>query len=198
MYLAKLAMDPRHPSIRQALKDRQDMHRNLAHAFQGKFLYRLTENGNQPELLTLSKELPQEEQLGQNGYRVQGVQDVSALREKLKDGAVLRFNLLTSPSKKVETQGRRNSRRDYLSTPALRQEWLQRQGSKYGFDVLEAHEPSAEETICIGRRTGAFKLTAVEFEGVLRIRDSERFWASWENGIGPEKAYGLGLMLLSR
>ena len=198
MYLAKLTMDPHHPSIRQALKDRQDMHRNLAHAFQGGFLYRMTENSDQPGLLTLSREMPQQAALEQNGYRLQEMQDVSALRDKVSTGAVLRFNLLAAPSKKVKTDGQRNSRRDYLSMPALRLDWLKRQGDKYGFEVLEVHEPSAEQTICVGRKTGSFKLTAVEFEGVVRIKDSELFWASWENGIGPEKAYGLGMMLLSR
>lgn len=197
MYLAKLSMDLRHPSIRQALKDRQDMHRNLAQAYETGFLYRLTESGSQQGLLVLSKREPDQAALEKRGYALQGIQDLSALPELYRDGAVLRFNLLAAPSKKA-SEGRENSRRVFLVDPAKRADWLKHQGSKYGFEVMEAHEPTAEQTIAVGRKSGSFLLTAIEFSGVLKIVDASLFWASWEKGIGPEKAYGLGLMLLSR
>ena len=33
LYLSKIFLDPMHPSVRQALRDRQDLHRNLLRAF---------------------------------------------------------------------------------------------------------------------------------------------------------------------
>lgn len=198
MYLSQLKMDLLHPSIRQALKDRQDMHRNLSQAFHGNFLYRLTESSKQPGLLILSETEPNPEELQKRGYLLQGIQDVNALGEKYQNGSILRFNLLAVPSKKKKEEGRENSRRVYLSSTESRLEWLKRQGEKYGFDLLEAHEPSIEQTINISRKSGSFKITAMEFTGVLKITDYPLFWRSWEKGIGPEKAYGLGLMLLSK
>ena len=198
MYLTKISMDPRHPSARQGLKDRQDLHRNLARAFGGKFLYRVLTRSNAFSLLVLSQELPDNGALLSGGYQLQETQNVSALSEKYTDDAVLHFNLLAAPSKKAKENGWDNSRRVFLSSSDLRAEWLKRQGDKYGFDVLEAHEPSAEEKLYIGRKSGEFVLTAVEFEGVLRIRNAATFWSAWEKGIGPEKAYGLGFILLSR
>ena len=198
MFLAKILLDPRHPSARQGLRDRQDLHRNLARAFSGKFLYRLTKNNDTLELLVLSETPPDEAALESKGCLLQHIQDVTALKANYADGAILRFNLLASPSKKAKEDGRDNSRRVFLSDAMMRSEWLKRQGEKYGFDVLEVHEPSAHQTITVGRASGAFSLTAVEFEGVIRIRNSSAFWPSWEKGIGPEKAYGMGLMLLSR
>lgn len=197
MYLSKLKMDLLHPSIRQALKDRQDMHRNLSQSFGGNFLYRLT-GSKQPELLVLSEKEPDQEELEKRGLFQTGIQDVSLLQEKYQNGSILHFNLLTAPSKKKKEEGRENSRRVFLASPELRAEWLKHQGEKYGFELLEAHEPSAELVINISRKSGPFKITAVEFAGVLKITDAPLFWKSWKKGIGPEKAYGLGLMLLSR
>lgn len=197
MYLTQLKMDLLHPSIRQALKDRQDLHRDLSQSFQGNFLYRVT-GSRQPELLVLSENEPDLERLEKRGLARKGSQDVSPLQDKYQNGSILHFNLLAAPSKKKKEDGRENSRRVFLATPELRAEWLKHQGEKYGFEMLEAHEPSAETVISISRKSGPFIISAVEFAGVLKIADSPKFWKSWEKGIGPEKAYGLGLMLLSR
>ncbi len=198
MYLTKISMDSHYPSVRQALRDRQDQHRNLTQAFTGKFLYRVMTRGDILSLLVLSKEPPDSNMLAAKGYEVQDTQNVSALRELYKSGTTLHFNLLAVPSKKVKEEGRDNSRRVFLTSPELRAEWLKRQGEKYGFEVLEVHEPSAEHKVSVGRKSGPFSITSVEFEGVIRIADADLFWPSWEKGIGPEKAYGLGLMLLRR
>ena len=198
MYLTKISMDLRHPSARQGLTDRQDLHRNLAQAFVGKFLYRVLTRSNTSSLLVLSEKPPDVNTLLARGYQLQEMQNVTVLKEKYTDGSVLHFNLLVVPSKKVKRDDQGNSRRVFLPTPLLRSEWLNRQGEKYGFEVLMVHEPSAEEKLSVGRKSGTFTLTAVELEGVLRIRDSTLFWPAWEKGIGPEKAYGLGLILLRR
>lgn len=198
MYLSQLTMDPRHPSLRQALKDRQDMHRNLAQIFEPGFLYRLTESNENPGVLVLSKNIPEESSMITRGYHLRNIQDVTALQEKFKTGVILKFNLLAAATKKAKEENRTNSRRVFLPTPELRADWLKRQGEKYGFEILEVHEPSEEKVIPVGRQSGIFKLSMIEFAGILKITDSRLFWPSWEKGIGPEKAYGAGFMLLSR
>lgn len=198
MLLAKIMIDSRHPSARQGLYDRQDLHRNLTQAFSGKFLYRLTKNNDTLGLLVLCDTLPDETILRTKGCLLEQFQDVSALKTIYADGSLLRFNLLASPSKKLKEDGKDNSRRVFLSSMELRSDWLKRQGVKYGFEVLEVHEPSVPQILTVGRASGAFSLSAVEFEGIIRIRNCSVFWPSWEKGIGPEKAYGMGLMLLSR
>ena len=42
------------------------------------------------------------------------------------------------------------------------------------------------------------KLTPVEFEGLLRVTDSRMLVTVLQNGIGPAKAFGCGLMLVRR
>ena len=38
------------------------------------------------------------------------------------------------------------------------------------------------------------KNSGILFSGVLRITDSDAFWQSYILGIGPGKAYGLGML----
>ncbi len=198
MYLAKLIMDSRHPSIRQTLKDRQDMHRNLARIFGREILYCVTNQRSIPGLLVLSRQTPDQRELESRGYRLIGIQDISSLPELYQENTVFRFEIQACPSKKSKDEKSRNSRRVFLTDPLQRVEWMSRQGQKYGFDVLELHEQSAQQTIIVGRGSGAFLLTAVTFSGVIRITEAKTFWTAWEKGIGPEKAYGMGLMLLAR
>lgn len=41
-------------------------------------------------------------------------------------------------------------------------------------------------------------LSTLEFEGELQVTDSQRFLLALENGIGPAKAFGCGLLLVRR
>jgi CRISPR system Cascade subunit CasE len=38
---------------------------------------------------------------------------------------------------------------------------------------------------------------SVRFEGVLEVRDADRFREALANGIGPGKAYGFGLLSIA-
>ena len=198
MYLTKLAMNPSHPSVRQALSDRQDMHRNLMNACRDGVLYRVIESRNALQVLTLTRTLPEIPELEKNGFSLLNSTDLSALPSLYGAGSVLHFGLLTSPSKKVAHPGGKNSRRVFLRQPEEREQWLAAQGVKYGFELLQSAEAGIPQNIRVGRSSGAFMISAVAFEGVLKIVNADLFWKAWETGIGPEKAYGLGLLLLMR
>jgi CRISPR/Cas system-associated endonuclease Cas1 len=47
-----------------------------------------------------------------------------------------------------------------------------------------------------GKRAG--KLVTCTFEGVLRVDDPERLTILLENGVGPARAFGCGLLLVRR
>lgn len=198
MYLTKLAMNPSHPSVRQALSDRQDMHRNLMKACREGLLYRVVETRTSLQVLTLTRALPEMPELEKNGYSLLSYTDLASLPSLYGADSVLRFGLLTSPSKKIENPDGKNSRRVFLREPEERAGWLAGQGSKYGFEVLQSAEIGVPQSIRVGRSSGSFIISAVAFEGILKIVDAAQFWQAWETGIGPEKAYGLGLMLLMR
>ena len=62
--------------------------------------------------------------------------------------------------------------------------------------MLEAHEAEKEVSLQVSKVNGDFTLTGILFEGVLQIADLDAFQNAFLYGIGAEKAYGLGLMLV--
>lgn len=203
MYLSKLQLDIANPSVRQALRDCQDMHRNIMKAFDQsretvQMLYRLVERIDCILLYVFSSVQPYWDHVIKNGYVLQDMKDISSLNTLYGNGSVLHFDLLACPSKKVSANGKKNSSRVMLKTAEERDAWLKRQAAKYGFEVLQCVQPTVDKQISGKRGDNAVLFTAVEFEGVLRITDAELFWKSYAKGIGPEKAYGTGLLMLSR
>lgn len=75
-------------------------------------------------------------------------------------------------------------------------EWLARKLA--GAAILEAASvlPHAPTYFRKGNRGG--KLVTVTFEGILNVIDPTRLTSLLENGIGPAKAFGCGLLLVRR
>jgi CRISPR system Cascade subunit CasE len=80
--------------------------------------------------------------------------------------------------------------------------WLRRKGEQGGFEVLGVRVQGQEKEQGRRRRHGgeesSLTLAAVLFDGHLRITDAEKFFHySLRRGLGPGKAYGLGLLSLA-
>jgi len=201
MYLSKLSFDVRHPSVIQALKNPQDMHRNLMRAFEAqgasrkeaKLLYRL--DVPRAALLVSSQALPAWERVP--GYCCEGIKEIEALKKAFIRGRCLNFELLAIPAKKVKREGR-HSHRVFLRGKEERADWLKRQGVKYGFELVcpPAQSPSCQID---GAKDGMnICYTAVCFSGTLRITDPEAFWHAYTEGVGAGKAYGLGMLSVKK
>ena len=202
MYLSRLTLQIASPSVRQSLRNCQDMHKTLMQAFycsreEACLLYRVFRTDRSLYLYAQSMALPQWDRIEKNGFLCDKMQDISALEESFQNNMLLRFTLLACPSKKVKGEGK-NSKRVLLRGEDERIEWLKRQGEKYGFSLLEAHETAKEEKLSGTKPSGEFFVAGVPFEGVLQITDPVSFQRSFRNGIGAEKAYGFGMMMLSR
>ena len=205
MYRSKLTLDLLDPSVQQALRNANDMHRNIMRAFddtasdspraEQTVLYTLLDYMGKPAVYVISKALP-------DWSRVRGFipvdepADVSGLREKMREDSVFGFRLFASPTKKIAREGRLSSR-VYLKTAAERGQWLKRQAQKYGFELISFSENS--ETAVAGRKKDMqIRYTGVLFTGTLRITDADLFWKAYCEGIGPGKAYGLGMLMIKR
>lgn len=210
MYLSKIVLDIRHPSVRQALWDVNDLHRNLMSGFEmdsetttararKQVLFRLCTRRDEAYLLVTSGEKPDAQALARRGFYVDEARtrDVSALKQVFLPGKLLQFELLASPCKKQSGSGK-NSRRLFLDTPGLREEWLKRKGAQGGFQVVHVAEMGGRVDICGRRGEMEIKNSAVLFSGLLRVEDQDAFWQSYAGGIGPGKAYGLGMLTLAR
>ena len=202
MYLSKLEIDMSNPSARQALLDCQDMHRNLMRAFdttrrEAGVLYRIEKSRRAITLYVLSACEPAWAALAGQGYRCCGVKEISALRQLYQEGAVLSFSLRACPAKKV-CQGGKNSRREFLRSEGERKVWMEHQAEKYGFEVIALREDSGQKWIDGNKGDSRIRYGAIDFTGILRIRNANQFWHSYGSGFGAGKAYGMGLMLLKR
>ena len=122
MYLSKILLDIRHPSVRQALRDANDMHRNLMAGFdmrsdtdaaraENHVLFRLYSRRDQMYLLVASDVKPDIPSLSARGFHTDEalIKDVTPLKQAFIPGRCFRFELLASPCKKwsatVKTAG---------------------------------------------------------------------------------------------
>lgn len=209
MYLSRIILDLRHPSVRQALRDCNDMHRNLMQGFPDAqmensarngtgVLYRLVEKRDEVYLLVASDVVPDGATLAARGYRLSpdSPKDVSALEQVFVDGLALRFELVAAPCKKQAGE-QKNSRRVFLTTEGERAEWLARKAAQYGFEILEVSEHSNRLAIEGFKGNLHIAYSGVRFVGTLRIVDRTRFWQAYRAGVGPGKSYGLGMLTVA-
>lgn len=88
--------------------------------------------------------------------------------------------------------------------------WLDRQASAHGFAVLVEEDGETEEKRPLLRIDGyeqlriarprekPARLSVLEFDGVIEVREPDRFIAALHRGFGKAKAWGCGLMLIRR
>lgn len=198
------AIDRHNPSARQALADCCDMHRNVMRLYSHsadnnarcteKILYRIVEQQNEVLLYLTSNRLPDMQQAAWIKHNTVRQCDLQPLLKRFASGQSFSFDLLAHPSKKTLRIGA-NSRRVFLRTAQERADWLKHQGEKNGFLVLSFHEDVPFD-LRGKRSTGSICLRAVRMTGRLKIIDVERFIEAYQSGIGPEKAYGMGMLLI--
>jgi len=78
--------------------------------------------------------------------------------------------------------------------------WLRRQGAAAGFEfddggiAVDGYEPLTIRD----NAKNALRLSVIEFDGMLTVREPDSFVAKLARGFGRGKAFGLGLMLVRR
>lgn len=202
MYLTKIEMQLSNPGVRAALRDSQKMHRLVTGFFQtgraeAQILYRKRTRGMNVELYLYSAVPVVPEKL-LPGMQLVAQREITSWLETMQEGDIWGFSLLTAPFKKVAVEGSRNSRRRALATREERLAWLARKGEQNGFSILSVEE--AEDEKLTARHSedmgGSLVVNSYCYSGCLKITDASLFRRSVCQGIGPEKAYGLGMLLL--
>jgi CRISPR system Cascade subunit CasE len=162
-------------------------------------LYRLTEQEKALSLYVLSDAEPMWGNILQSGFVAKGCKDVSRLPDAFIKDRRFAFDLLTQPFKKESRKGA-NSKRVMLKTPQERQAWLERKAKDNGFCIEWIREDG--KNAVSGRhdeeKGGAMFIGAVRYRGVLIVEDQDMFMRAFMRGIGPGKAYGLGMLMLAR
>lgn len=203
MYLSRLQLDTRSREARRDLADPYQMHRTLTRAFASttdaapadRFLWRLEPGltGQRPVVLVQS---PRPGEWGvlndKPSYLVGEVATKAMTWEPWPPaGTKLRFRLFANPT--VTRAGRRYG----LMAEEAQLQWLERQGARHGF-ALEAAIVTGNDRL-IGRKGDTvIQIQRVSFEGHLTLLETERFRCALEQGIGPAKALGCGLLSVAR
>ena len=120
----------------------------------------------------------------------------------LELGVPLRFRLLAEPSRRIGAKTSTDrGRRVHLVTEAEQRDWLARKGSESGFRIETCsisirlwHDNKTQITLPNGKLK---PLGAVLFDGLLIVSDPDKLRQAVGNGIGPQKAYGFGLLSIA-
>uniref|UniRef100_A4XYT8 CRISPR-associated protein, Cse3 family n=1 Tax=Ectopseudomonas mendocina (strain ymp) TaxID=399739 RepID=A4XYT8_ECTM1 len=203
MYLTRLTLDPRSAQARRDLADAYEMHRTLARAFvtdehsaPARFLWRLEAGSNAwatPVVLVQSTLAGDWSALQVLPNYLQREIESKPLEFQawMEGGARYRFRLLANPT--VTRQGKRYG----LAGEQEQLAWLSRQGERHGFEV-EAALVTASDVLASHKGDSRISLQRVCFEGRLQVRELASFSGALQQGIGPGKAFGCGLLSLGR
>lgn len=196
----------------EAARNPYDLHRQLWRLFPGEdretrssdeqdrqgFLFRVEEQGTgrPARLLVQSRHAP----VRADGLLLIGSREIQPAPSA---GQRLAFVLTANPVKTI-TDTKRDAKPGKQSekcrVPLIKEEdqrdWLARKFS--GAATLESTDilPHAPLYFRKGKRAG--KLVTCTFEGVLRVDEPERLARLLENGVGPAKGFGCGLLLVRR
>lgn len=210
MYLTRMELDMRKRSAMTALNSPQKLHGAIESAFDSeerkRKLWRIDKLGEKTYLLLLSEDKPDlsaaVEQFGvsENGFETR---DYSPLLERIQDGSVWHFKLTANPtissSEKCKT-GERGNIKAHISDQ-YQVKWLLDRAEKHGFALSKDDFSVTGVKWYIfrkGTERNRVSILSVTYEGTLKVTDKKAFCDTLINGIGREKAYGLGMLTVVR
>lgn len=208
MYLSKIELDVSRKRTQEAMISRNKLHGAIEESLmssegvRNRNLWRIDKVDGKTYLLVLSKEKPRvhiiTEQFGTQDGKYE-MKEYDALLERIKNDTMWQFRLVANPTVcKKDGEGRR--KRVAHIAPAFQMKWLENQAEKYGFKIMPDMTNIMESRWLMFNRRGnrMIRALSVTYEGVLVVRDFEKFKEALINGIGREKAYGMGLLTIMR
>jgi len=112
------------------------------------------------------------------------------------------FSLCANPTvmtvvRKDDGSRKKNGRRVAIYREDELKQWLQRKGEDSGFELEQIRvTPPIKEYFSKGYGKDRGVHSCVEFVGVLKVVDWDKFSATYQTGIGSAKGFGFGLLLL--
>lgn len=204
MYLSKVELRLSNPGIRAAMRDYQKMHQLVNGFFnvgrkEAEILYRVRARGNTIDLYLYSA-VPVDQTRILRDMRLIGQRDVTSWLESMGKGDLFEFQIATAPFKKVSSGSLKNSQRRSLKTQDERLAWLVRKAKQGGFHIISVDERPAEQLTVIHQeeKGGKMIMDPYCYTGILQIINADSFRSAMRQGVGPGKAYGLGMIMLKR
>lgn len=202
IYLSLLILNPRSRQVQAELRDPYQMHRTISRAFgedpatyaAARCLFRVDEiSGDaQPRLLVQSQMTPDWSPITAIERYLAEEPRLTSYAPRFTAGQLLAFRLRCNPT--VKRQGSRYA----LRTEAERMTWLARKAETGGFVVCRADIKALDPLTTCTAKAQTVTLNSVQYDGLLRVMDPERFAATLASGIGSAKGFGFGLLSLAR
>ena len=206
MYLSRIKLNLNNRRTIQALASPAIFHGAIESALGGvegaereRHLWRSDSLGKERYLLVLTEEIPNFSSIVQQfSYKGESweTKAYDPFLDQIHDGSVFYFRLRANPTYSRPQEGKRGKVCAHITRERQR-EWLKRQGEKYGFALNEtSYDVTKTEWYQFrkGNTKNKISMLSVTFEGVLKVEDTEKFRKAMVNGIGREKAYGMGLL----
>lgn len=204
MYLSRLILNARHPRAKSEWERPYELHRTICRAWDAiddsRVLFR--PEMNDPRTLTALVQSLTEPDWGRLAADGDYLRDVEGPKpfdlNGLRDGMTLRFRLRCRPTKKIGDKGDPNyGKRRALTETQDVIGWLQRKADDCGFALRSADFDRVYWQDSRNGKDGP-TLGGVVFDGALVATNATELRTAVANGIGAQKAYGFGLLSLSR
>lgn len=205
--MSRLELDVTNRKTLQALTSPSIFHGAVEAAFEGerkRNLWRIDRLGGHYYLMVLSEEKPDLAEAAEqfsDAEKTWVTKDYDRLLKRVQNGTVWRFRLCANPTYSVAKGQGERGRVCAHTTRDSQRAWLMEQGQKHGFCVKEDGFDVVQSRwyhFYKGNAKHRISMLAVTFEGRLTVTDETEFCRILTEGIGREKAYGVGLMTLMR
>ena len=216
MYLSRMELDMSRRSTMLAVTNRKLLHGAVESAFEGerkRRLWRIDHLKDKYYLMIVSEDKPKLtsafEQFGPYGKPAEWeTKGYDGLLNRITEGSIWQFRLTANPtvSSVKDKDGQRLQENGDLQKRGIvhahnveryQKEWLQKKAGTCGFALNEDDfgvMQSQWTQFIKGKERVKVSFLAVTYEGILRVTDKELFVKTLTEGIGREKAYGMGMM----
>lgn len=147
-------------------------------------------------LTVVSRDEPDMKVIDQYQYRdFAKVQNYDYFIGTLKRGQKFNFRLAANPIL------RRGGKIIPHTAAKYQMQWLERQAENNGFKLLNSQIDSVTHPVLRRRKNkgnNTFWLNRVDYTGILEITDLAKFRHALTDGVGRERAFGMGLLLLGK
>lgn len=211
MIYARLLLNARSRQVLRDIANPYELHRSLMSAFPDgstrekvSMLYRLEgdlahSNGVLPVLVQSAVPADWTSLTQRSQYLLQIPVEQKQVELPSTLQGTFRFKLCANPTLRKSDSRKRVP----LQSPQHLIEWMQKKGSQHGFSVDVAEliirkVPPIEMFKTENSKRMRIQIQPVEFSGWLTVTEPQAFLSAWQNGIGPAKAFGCGLLSIAR
>lgn len=186
--IAMVSPNKIHGAVEDAFSEKQARNLWRIDKLRGKF-YLLIVSAAKPDLSGIAAQFGYEDDCGES-------REYDGLLKRIEKGSVWHFRLAANPIHSIKGEKKRGKVIAHISEK-YQLEWLDNQAVKRGFRILPDAVYVAETNWRIfTKRNYSQKVRILEvvFEGKLCVEDADVFRETLVNGIGREKAYGMGML----